>query len=131
MKTTDEVLQDRHNVYGDFFEGITCEAQILEIIKSRYFEQYKLPLPPTYYLFFSKIVMKLSRLAVSPDHIDSWTDIAGYARLVELHLNKVKQGVRYAQSEQNPDVALTKDAHATKIRKKARTYPVRKPARKH
>ena len=131
MKMIDEVLQDRQEVYGDFFEGITCEAQILEIIKGRYFDQYKLPLPPIYYLFFSKIVMKLSRLAVSPDHVDSWTDIAGYARLVELHLNKVKQGVRYAQSEQESDAAPTKDAHTTKVRKQTRTSSVRKSTRKY
>ena len=131
MKTTDEVLQDRHVVYGDFFEGITCEAQILEIIKGRYFDQYKLPLPPIYYLFFSKIVMKLSRLAVSPDHVDSWTDIAGYARLVELHLNKIKQGVRNAQSEQEPDATPTKNAYATKVRKQTRSSTVRKSTRKH
>ena len=131
MKMIDEVLQDRQEVYGDFFEGITCEAQILEIIKGRYFDHYKLPLPPIYYLFFSKIVMKLSRLAVSPDHVDSWTDIAGYARLVELHLNKVKQGVRYAKSEQESDAAPTKDAYTTKVRKQTRTSPVRKSTRKY
>ena len=43
---------------------------------------------PINVIYLSKIVMKLSRLAISPDHVDSWTDIAGYARLVEIQLTK-------------------------------------------
>jgi len=41
-------------------------------------------------IFFSKIIMKLSRLSVTPNHIDSWTDIAGYARLIEQHYTGVQ-----------------------------------------
>lgn len=90
-KTTDQVITERGEVYGDFFEGIQCEAQLLETIVDRYKSVYYIPLPPVYYLFFSKIAMKLSRLSVNPNHIDSWTDIAGYARLVELHLIKQQE----------------------------------------
>jgi hypothetical protein len=88
MKTTDQVLEQRGEVYGDFFEGVSLEAVILENIKHRYLRQHGLQMDPVHVIYLSKIAMKLSRLAVSPDHIDSWTDIAGYARLVEIQLTK-------------------------------------------
>jgi hypothetical protein len=89
MTTTDQVLEERGSVYGDFYEGIELEASLLEAIKGRYQKHHEEAMHPIHATYISKIVMKLSRLAVSPDHIDSWTDIAGYARLVELHLKEI------------------------------------------
>jgi hypothetical protein len=89
MTTTDDVLEERGNVYGNFYEGIELEANLLEAIKDRHLKQHGEPMHPIHATYISKIVMKLSRLAVSPDHIDSWTDIAGYARLVELRLKEI------------------------------------------
>ena len=88
MTTTDQVLEQRGTVYGDFYDGVSLEAVILENIKDRYRKTHEKELDPIYVIYLSKIAMKLSRLAVSPHHIDSWTDIAGYARLVELQLIK-------------------------------------------
>lgn len=88
MTTTDQVLEQRGTVYGDFYDGVSLEAVILENIKDRYRKTHGKELDPVYVIYLSKIAMKLSRLAVSPSHIDSWTDIAGYARLVELQLIK-------------------------------------------
>jgi Domain of unknown function (DUF6378) len=88
MTTTDQVIKERGEVYGDFFEGITLEAQIIQLLKDRYKHHYGLEMGLVYQMYFSKIAMKLSRLAVTPDHVDSWRDIAGYAHLVELHLLK-------------------------------------------
>ena len=91
MKTTDQILAQRGEVYGDFFEGISLEALILESIKDRYRSQHNHEMDPVYVIYLSKIAMKLSRLSISPTHLDSWTDIAGYARLVELQLSKEQQ----------------------------------------
>jgi Domain of unknown function (DUF6378) len=88
MTTTDQVLEERGSVYGDFYEGIELEANLLESLKHRHQKHHGEAMHPIYATYISKIIMKLSRLAVSPDHIDSWTDIAGYARLVELHLKE-------------------------------------------
>jgi hypothetical protein len=88
MKTTDQILEQRGEVYGDFFEGISLEASILKAITDRYAEHHGSGMNPINVIYLSKIVMKLSRLAISPDHVDSWTDIAGYARLVEIQLTK-------------------------------------------
>ncbi|MEI8295919.1 MAG: DUF6378 domain-containing protein [Alphaproteobacteria bacterium] len=88
MKTTDQILEQRGEVYGDFYEGVSLEALILNSMTDRYEEHHGLSMDPVHVIYLSKIVMKLSRLAVSPNHLDSWTDIAGYARLVEIQLTK-------------------------------------------
>jgi hypothetical protein len=88
VTTTDSVIQERGETYGDFQEGILLEAGILDLIAKRHFDHHGGPMPLKNILYFSKIAMKLSRLSITPDHIDSWTDIAGYARLVELQLKK-------------------------------------------
>jgi len=90
MITTDEVIEERGKTYGDFNRGIVLETQLLEAIKGRYYHHYGWEMPPIYCMYLTKILMKLSRLAITPDHIDSWRDIAGYARLVEVHLTNIE-----------------------------------------
>ena len=94
MRTTDEVLKERASVYGDFTNGSYLESEILKLLKANHFKQHGTYLSELELVFFSKIIMKLSRLSVTPDHIDSWTDIAGYARLIEQHY----AGVQNAKS---------------------------------
>jgi len=130
MKTTDQILEQRGAIYGNFFGGITLEAQILSLIAERHEFETGEAMAPEFYLFFSKIAMKLSRLSVCPDHIDSWTDIAGYARLVEIHLTQL-QGENDAQSQQESDASITEDAHNTEDRTKTRTRRVRKSTGEH
>lgn len=88
MTTTDSIIEERGKTYGDFNEGIELEATILGAIAKRYADHHGEDMPMVVALYFSKIAMKLSRLSITPDHIDSWADIAGYARLVELQLKK-------------------------------------------
>lgn len=88
MSNVNETLKTRGEVYGDFAQGITLEAEILSLIKGRYYAEHGEDMSELDAVALSKIVMKLSRLAVSPNHIDSWHDIAGYAVLVETHLKE-------------------------------------------
>ena len=122
MTTTDDVLKQRGAIYGDFFEGITCEAQLLSILENRYRQQYNECMPRHYYLYFSKIAMKLSRLSISPDHIDSWTDIAGYARLVEIQLTK--ESTSNAKSTEVTNAPVATNAYNPKIWEKAWSDPI-------
>jgi hypothetical protein len=91
MKTTDEVLQERGSVYGSFTQGSEIEAAMMNLICANYESQTGKPMSSINKVFFSKIIMKLSRLSVTPAHIDSWTDIAGYARLIEQHYEREKE----------------------------------------
>jgi hypothetical protein len=130
MTTTDQILQQRGAIYGDFFEGITLESNVLNEICVRYESHHGESLPMEYYLFFSKIVMKLSRLAITPDHIDSWVDIAGYARLVEIHLTTL-QGENNAKSQQRSDAESTEDAHGNQVSQETGSDKLHEPTRKY
>jgi hypothetical protein len=91
MRTTDEVLQERGSVYGNFTDGSNLESEIMKLLAGNHFKQHGKPLSELERIFFSKIIMKLSRLSVTPNHVDSWTDIAGYARLVEQHYEGIQK----------------------------------------
>jgi hypothetical protein len=88
MSNVNETLDKRGEVYGKFSHGITLEAEILSLIKGRHYAEHGTDMDIWYEVAISKIVMKISRLAVSPKHIDSWHDIAGYAVLVEQTLKE-------------------------------------------
>ena len=99
MKTTDEVLKERGEFYGNFSDGAALEANILSLLAQNHLKQRGRQFSELERIFFSKIIMKLSRLSVTPNHVDSWTDIAGYARLIEQHYNGVTNGQQREQYE--------------------------------
>ena len=90
MQKLDEILEDRGLIYGDFGEGIKTEVAIMSLIETRYSEFHGKQMPMLYKTWISKYAMKLSRLAVSPMHIDSHRDIGGYAELICIELTKEK-----------------------------------------
>lgn len=88
MSNVNETLEKRGEVYGKFSHGIALEACIMAQIKGRYHDHHGEDMHEWYEIAISKIIMKLARLSVSPGHIDSWHDIAGYAVLVEQYLKE-------------------------------------------
>lgn len=82
----DDTLNQRGAVYGDYNKGVELEAELMEAIERNYFHHHNNLMRATHSTMISKIIMKLSRLSVSPDHIDSWHDIAGYAELAVKYL---------------------------------------------
>src|SRR5210317_2375701 len=79
----DDTLKERVSIYGNYSGGIRFRANLMRTIKDRYYEVHKEDMPDVDAERLRDIVCKLSRLAVSPDHIDSWHDISGYAKLAE------------------------------------------------
>lgn len=80
-QSTKDVIENRASVYGDYALGVTLEAELLNLIETNYYNNNKAVMPHVHRLLISKIIMKLSRISVTTDHIDSWVDIAGYAEL--------------------------------------------------
>ncbi len=82
-KNVDTILQERGEVYGDYTGGLRFRLSISELISNRFEEVNGRVISKEDLMFFNDIIGKLSRLASSPQHLDSWKDLAGYATLVE------------------------------------------------
>jgi hypothetical protein len=54
-------------------------------IKSQYEQHHKKQMKEIDILCITDIVNKLCRLAITPSHIDSWHDIAGYGTIIEKY----------------------------------------------
>lgn len=80
----DETLTQRGSSYGDF----TTQSVIVQDLKDTMRSGPSWDrMSPFQKEALDTIAMKISRLVNGdPDHIDSWHDIAGYAKLVESRL---------------------------------------------
>lgn len=91
MSNVKETLKERGKVYGDYKGGSEFRANVMELIADRYAKVNHGGMPAIHMVYVYDIVNKLSRLAVTPYHIDTWHDIAGYATLVEKALRKAEK----------------------------------------
>ena len=85
MKTTSEVLKERGANYGLFKHNAMCSQGMKSIARmgSNYSD-----LSSSQRESIDMILHKIARIVNGdPSYVDSWTDIAGYARLVEEELN--------------------------------------------
>lgn len=104
MSNVNETLKERGKVYGDYKGGSFFRSVVMRAIIARYKEVNHGGMPDIYMVYLYDIVNKLSRLASTPDHIDTWHDIAGYAMLVEEALKKDKeQEARQEKHDQEAD----------------------------
>jgi hypothetical protein len=88
MSGIKDTFADRASVYGNFRLGSQVEAEIMKTIRDRYETEHGYKINPVYDTWINHIAIKLSRISMTPDHVDSWHDIAGYATLVEKELRK-------------------------------------------
>lgn len=91
MSNVNETLKERGKVYGDYKGGSEFRANVMELIVDRYAKVNHGGMPAIHMVYVYDIVNKLSRLAVTPYHIDTWHDIAGYATLVEKAFRKAEK----------------------------------------
>jgi len=88
METVKQTLEQRGEVYGDYAGSVSVRAGIMDIIKARYEAVNNTYMSEQDQVRIYDIVNKISRLAVSPKHKDSWHDIVGYASLIEEALDE-------------------------------------------
>ena len=80
---TDEVLQERGSRYGKFEDQAKIIVAMMQVLRAYDYET----LAPDQQEALHQIIVKISRiLNGDPNYDDNWTDIAGYATLVEKRL---------------------------------------------
>lgn len=87
----DLVTSDRNIDYGEPFENM---SRIAEMMAAYMGKRTGREMDATDPVAFG-IILKLSRLANNPRHLDSWTDLAGYA---SIGFEVVKKGDQLAAS---------------------------------
>lgn len=70
-KAADAVLRDRQSTYGDLEDNFTHTAALWSV-------HLGIDVTPTDVPILLAL-LKVARLKSSPDHMDNWVDIAGYA----------------------------------------------------
>ena len=87
LTSVDNILTERGNTYGAF----VTQAEIAQDFKDlalRYIKHHDKTLKPDQREALDMIFSKIGRiLNGNPDYSDSWTDIAGYAKLVADRLD--------------------------------------------
>lgn len=109
MSNVNQTLKERGKVYGDYKGGSFFRSVVMRAIIARHSEVNHGGMPDIYMVYLYDIVNKLSRLASTPDHIDTWHDIAGYAMLVEEALKKDKEQ-EARQPRENPSPKVDDEA---------------------
>lgn len=78
-KATKTVTQERGKIYGHPFDDFARAQTLIRAIEDCKDPQIRHVL--------MMICVKMARLTVTPDHLDSWIDIAGYARTAVICLD--------------------------------------------
>lgn len=89
MSQIDEILTERGERYGVFIK----HASVSQDIKRAMFNcRHRSSLAPDQVEALEMIAHKLARIVNGdPDYVDSWVDIAGYAKLVADRLQGVER----------------------------------------
>ena len=88
---SNEILKERGSVYGDFGVNLNARGSIMEELELVHLKKNdEISFSPMDSQAINDIVIKLVRLAASPEHVDSWEDISNYARLNVDRLTKDK-----------------------------------------
>lgn len=81
--TVDDTLRQLGSVCGEFGVQLETIGGIVEIMKAAYIAN-KTTYPSKELLAeWHYLAIKLARVAVNPDHTDSYHDLAGYATMME------------------------------------------------
>lgn len=84
--TPEEVLRVREAHHGDSY----LEAnEMLAVVRGL----WNRPVAVGVFFCLSTIIMKVCRAFNDPEHLDNWTDIAGYALLAKDHLERRGSGL--------------------------------------
>lgn len=79
----EQTLEERKEVYGEYGNNVEALAKIMETLNKLHASAHGSLLNEKDRANLSYVVIKLIRLGVTPNHIDSWHDLGNYAHLSE------------------------------------------------
>jgi uncharacterized protein YejL (UPF0352 family) len=85
MSSIDDTLKGRGKDYGDYKDNVEAIAKIMKTLNEVHKHKTAEDLNLIDFTNLNYAVIKLVRLAATPDHIDSWHDLQGYAKLAEKY----------------------------------------------
>ena len=78
----EETLTQRKSIYGEFNDQRLCVGEIVQIM-IHCAKKNNVVLQPEIIAEWHYLAIKLARIAVNPDYLDNYHDLAGYAMLME------------------------------------------------
>lgn len=75
LEQLNNILMNRQEQHGDFFEGAKIWYEMMEIAQTSSFYDY---LPVHQKFALNMLFLKLSRILTSPYNLDDWLDSCGY-----------------------------------------------------
>lgn len=95
-KSVQSTIDSRGSLYGDYGTTIMYRNAIVQRASEIYEQHHGHPMPDVYKQYLWDVANKLCRIAITPNHVDSWHDIQGYAARIEEDLIKTQTGVQHA-----------------------------------
>ena len=92
IQDVQQTFKTREVIYGDYDIGIEFRTTVMNAILKSYKDNRKTDMPQEFRTLFMDVLTKLNRLAVSPNHVDSWHDLEGYARLAKQYCVNSEKG---------------------------------------
>ena len=89
MNELESTLKSRTPIYGPYGDQVRLRQNLRKLLKDAYRRQHKRAMPRLHEEYLWDLVNKLTRLAITPDHEDTWLDIGGYSQLI---LNDIRRG---------------------------------------
>ena len=87
LRSSNPTLTSR-SVYGPYKLGLQTRSKIIAAMEAAHKKVHGKAIPEIHRQAIWDIANKLSRIAVCPDHLDSWHDIVGYGSLIENMLKE-------------------------------------------
>lgn len=81
-----QILEERKKVYGDYNRGVKGRAEMMRILQDKHLETHGRPMPTELQIMLGDVLLKLIRIAASPEHLDSFIDLAGYSKLMSDYM---------------------------------------------
>ena len=84
--TNTKLRASRQEIYGDYPGGVELRSYIMDAIEIRHSTVNGKEMNQIDKEYIWDIVNKLTRIAVTPNHTDSWRDISNYAEMTAIQL---------------------------------------------